>query len=133
MGIDVSPETTTLCRAEFDGGETNTFYVTSEMPAIAPRDLALSLDVIYHLIEDDAYYAYMRQLFNAPSRYVIICSSNKDAPGPAAHVRHHAFRHWISKHRPSWALIETIRTKYPYSDPEPDTTSFAGFYIFERQ
>jgi hypothetical protein len=133
IGIDVSPEAIALCRARFDGDETKTFYATSEMPVLVPRDLALSLDVIYHLIEDDTFHAYMRQLFDAASRYVIVYSSNKDAPGPAVHVRHRAFRDWIAENRPSWTLIEAIRNKYPYDDRDPDTTSFADYYGFERQ
>ena len=40
------------------------FYLASQMPAISGLfDLVLSLDVIYHLVEDEVYDAYMRSLF----------------------------------------------------------------------
>jgi hypothetical protein len=48
------------------------------MPADLGRfDLELSLDVIYHLVEDEVFDAYMRSLFAHAGRFVVIYSSNK--------------------------------------------------------
>ena len=41
-------------------------------------DLSLSLDVIYHLVEDDVFEYYMRTLFEASNGYVIIYASDSD-------------------------------------------------------
>ena len=35
-------------------------------------ELALSLDVIYHLVEDTVYESYMGQLFDSATKYVIV-------------------------------------------------------------
>lgn len=39
-------------------------------------DLALSLDVIYHLIEDEIFEKYMKDVFRASTKYVIIYSTD---------------------------------------------------------
>lgn len=41
-------------------------------------DLSLSLDVIYHLVEDEVFETYINTLFKSARRYVIIYSSNSD-------------------------------------------------------
>jgi SAM-dependent methyltransferase len=133
VGVDVSPEAVALCRARFRDDATKTFHVSSELPPLPRRDLALSLDVIYHLVEDDTYHAYMGRLFDAASRYVIVYASNTDAPGPAPHVRHRAFGRWVAEHRPDWALVETIPNRYPFDERDPEGTSFADFYVYERR
>jgi SAM-dependent methyltransferase len=133
VGVDVSPEAVARCRARFAGDATKSFYVTTEQPDLPRRDLALSLDVIYHLVEDDTYEAYMRRLFDAASRYVIVYASNVDAPGPAPHVRHRAFGAWVAGHRPGWRLVGTIPNRYPFDERDPDETSFADFYVYERR
>jgi len=133
IGVDVAPEAIALCRARFRGDETKRFYLTSSLRAKSKCDLALSLDVIYHLIEHDTFEKYMTTLFDASSQYVIIYSSNKDAPGSASHVRHRAFGVWIAEHRRDWKLIEMVKNKYPFDILDPDNTSFADFYIYERR
>ena len=99
-------------------------------------DLALSLDVIYHLVEDDVYENYMAQLFQASQRFVIIYSSNSDSvttPTHVHHVRHREFTRWVAEERPdSWRLIKRIPNRYPFDESDPQNTSFSDFYIFER-
>lgn len=41
-------------------------------------DLTLSLDVIYHLIEDNVFFTYMDRLFDSSTKFVIIYSLNTD-------------------------------------------------------
>ena len=77
-------------------------------------DLALSLDVIYHLVEDGIYEAYMSRLFGSSDRYVIIYYSNTDMQeeGQSPHIRHREFTGWVDEHSKEWELVETIRNKY---------------------
>jgi hypothetical protein len=52
-------------------------------------DLAMSLDVIFHLVEDAVYDQYLERLFAAGERYVVVYSTSADMPGTGvAHVRH---------------------------------------------
>jgi len=133
VGIDVAEGAISACRQRFAGDSAKSFYLASQMPAdLGHFDLALSLDVIYHLVEDDVFHAYMRSLFANAGRFVAIYSSNKVEPGDAPHIRHRLFTHWIEVHEPQWRKTGFLPNKYPLNRARPLDTSFADFYFFER-
>lgn len=129
-GFDVAQPCIDSCRAMFAPDATKTFANVTEYRS-ETAELALSLDVIYHLIEDGTYDAYMRRLFGAAKRYVMIYSSCEESPGTAVHVRHRRFTDWIEENAPGWRLTAHLPNPYPpRSDPINET--FADFYIFEK-
>ena len=128
LGVDVSPTAVELCRSIFAEDDTKRF-VTLEEYDDEGAELALSLDVVYHLVEDQVFHAYMSRLFDVARRYVIVYSSNYDSVG-AAHVRHRTFTDWIEKNRSQWHLVEKIPNRYPRQKKKKPQTSFAEFYIF---
>lgn len=130
-GIDVSSAGILRCRARFAGDSTKSFGPPGSQRD-APYDLALSLDVVYHLVEASVFEAYMRDLFAAARRFVIVYSSNDDIAVPEPHIRHRKFTDWVDANKPEWRLCETIANRYPFDPRDPDNTSFADFYIFER-
>ncbi|MDR0911887.1 MAG: class I SAM-dependent methyltransferase [Methanobrevibacter sp.] len=71
IGFDVSETAVEKCRKLFDKDNNKTFKLLREYNN-EKADLALSLDVIYHLIEDNVYEYYMEKLFNSSNKYVII-------------------------------------------------------------
>ncbi len=85
MGLDVSPAAVALARSkgldarQFDGFDD---------PGLR-ADLALSLDVLYHLIEEDYYQRHIALVFGSAS-LVCIRAANRDEAG-RAHVLHRAF------------------------------------------
>jgi hypothetical protein len=93
-------------------------------------DLALSLDVVYHLLEDSVFDAYMRRLFGSARRFVIVYSSNLDQDWSGSHVRHRQFTRWVEENKPEWYLHTTLKNAFPYDQRDPDQTSFADFYVF---
>ena len=98
-------------------------------------DLSISLDVIFHLVEDDVFDLYMQNLFNSSNKYVCIYSSNIDMNdiNSAPHVRNRKFTDWIDKYLSNkWKIKEYIPNKYPFDPKKSDTTSFADFYIYEK-
>jgi len=130
----VAKSSISACCRRFAGDATKSFYLASRMPADLGRfDLVLSLDVIYHLVEDEVFDAYMRSLFANAARFVVIYSSNKVDPSDALHVRHRLFTHWIEVHEPEWRKTGYLPNKYPYDPARPAETSFADFYFFERR
>lgn len=133
LGVDVSPQAIALCRKRFSGDATKAFHTTGDLPAGVSADLALSLDVIYHLVEDEVFERYMRQLFDSARRFVIVYSSNEDRAGSAPHVRHREFTRWVADNAPQWQAVEVIRNKFPYDPEYPHKTSFADFYIFRKE
>ena len=75
IGFDVSPAAIAKCRSLFADDCTKQFRLVSEY-AGDTAELTLSLDVIYHLVEDDVFDSYMRRLFGSATRFVIIYLSN---------------------------------------------------------
>ena len=95
-------------------------------------EITLSLDVIYHLIEDEIYTSYMELLFDSSTRFVIIYSSNTEiqAKYQASHVLHRNFSKWIDQNRPEWKLKKIIPNKYPCIGNDLEG-SVSSFYIYE--
>jgi len=133
LGFDVSATALMLCRQQFANDNAKSFYAMDEY-ASQRAELTLSLDVIYHLVEDDIFNDYMKRLFASSDRFVIVYASNtenKVQSRPAAHVRHRKFTRWVEEHESQWQLIEEIPNRYPYS-ATTNTGSFADFYVFSK-
>jgi len=109
LGFDISSEAISLCRKVFAGDCNKQFKLMNDYCG-EKAELALSLDVIYHLIEDYTYNVYMNQLFNSSTRFVIIYSSNtnKQRIFQESHVKHRYFSEWVQKNKPEWELIKHI-------------------------
>jgi len=135
IGVDVSPMAVSLCRERFATVEELEFLTLSDYLSKGNgqiAELGLSLDVIYHLVEDDVFEKYMATLFDASTRYVAVYSSNEDKSyQKGLHVRHRKFQDWIDKNRSEWKCILHIPNKYPYEEGNSDT-SFADFFFYER-
>lgn len=131
-GVDVSQVAVESTRGLFADDPSKRFIHTSEVTATDRAELALSLDVIYHLVEDSVFESYLGQLFDAGTKFVIVYSSNTAKFWSSPHVRHREFTRWVKDNRTDFELVETIPNRYPYDKADPDNTSFADFYIFER-
>lgn len=131
-GYDVSETALALCRTRFASDATKRFRAMREYDG-EQAELTLSLDVVYHLVEDEVFEGYMRTLFAAATRYVVILASDsEDVPmPPAAHVRHRHWTPWVARTFPEWRLAEHIKNPYPYTG-DSRTGTFADFYVFER-
>lgn len=130
VGVDVSRTAVEKCAARFAGTPGRRFVHLPDY-VVAPHDLAMSLDVIYHLVEDEIYARYMETLFKSSSRFVIVYSSDYDeATSASGHVRHRKFSDWVAKNAPEFALIETIPNRFPFDAQDPDNTSLADFFLY---
>jgi SAM-dependent methyltransferase len=131
-GLDVSPTIVARCRRLFAKDPTKTFRFMGEYSG-ETAELALSLDVIFHLVEDQVYEDYMRTLFAASSRFVIVYSSNTDENRgfEGTYQRQHRFTDWVDAKADGWRLTEHVPNRFPYSG-DARTGSFSDFYVFER-
>lgn len=132
LGFDVSNTAILKCRELFKSDKQKTFRLMSEYKG-EKADLVLSLDVIYHLVEDNVYEHYMRTLFEASNRYVIIYSSNRDDNHgyEGVHIRHRKFTRWIQENLQNPKLVEHIPNRYPYKG-DYRKGSFSEFFIYEK-
>jgi SAM-dependent methyltransferase len=138
IGLDVSPTAISLCREKFGEDQSKSFFLYSpscfvDQQNVFLADLGLSLDVIYHLVEDDVYHAYMDHLFSASRKFVIVYSSDRNQTGGAhaRHVRHRNFSQRVKASFPAWKLVEQIKNPYP-GKGDFGQGSFADFFIFEK-
>ena len=134
IGFDVSWTAIELCKKIFENDNTKKFIWCGgdNFENVDIGDMTISLDVIFHLIEDDVYNQYMRRLFTSSNKYVCIYSSNAEGQ-IAVHVKHRKFTAWIEDNlNGQWKLIKFVKNRYPYSEELPDTTSFSDFYFYEK-
>ena len=137
IGLDVSPTAIKLCVSRFASDTTKSFFLYdgqcfADHHQIFSADLSLSLDVVYHLTEDDVYSRYMRDLFKAGSRFVIIYSSNHDQVISNTHVRHRHFTADIARWFSDFTLVKHTPQKYPSAVHGETDGSFADFYVFAK-
>lgn len=133
LGFDVSSKAIALCKELFEDDQSKEFKLMDEYEEESAY-LTLSLDVIYHLVEDDVYLAYMRRLFSSSKRFVIIYSSNRaeNLNGEMPHIRHRQFTRWIETHQPNWQLLQRIPNRFPFTG-NVNEGSHADFFIYKRK
>lgn len=122
-GYDVSETIINKCKKEFVSDNSKKFYLMSEYNS-EKYDLTISLDIIYHLIEDQVFNDYMNNLFNASNGYVIIYSSNGDLNIQLSeHLKDRNFTKWVETHFQNFELINILENLYKFDSNNPTTTS----------
>ena len=136
VGVDVSRTAIELCRSHFAGDSDKRFLHASERDGYEGRyDLVLSLDVIFHLVEDKVYEEYMADLLRHAGRFIIIYSSNYDDDPErpwALHVRHRQFSSFFAELTDQWRLVSNIDNPFSFDPDDQESTSFADYYIYQR-
>lgn len=135
VGYDVSKTAVDLCRALFAEDASKRFYLLTEQTVVDSFEMTLSLDVIYHLVEDETFDRHLQTLFSSSRRYVCIYSSDLDDLGgqgdaPAPHIRHRPLKREIKERFPEWNLVRRVESPQPY-DGSPQTT-FASFSFYHN-
>ena len=127
--MDVSPTALARCAARHPGHR----FVTPEgLRLLPPAELTISLDVLYHLTEDEVFLDTIRALFTWATRFVVIYASNVDSAWPVPHVRHRRFTDHVAATEPAWRLLAHLPNPWPYDPAQPNETSFADFFIYAR-
>ncbi|CAN5822455.1 hypothetical protein BH10CHL1_BH10CHL1_05760 [soil metagenome] len=126
LGFDVSTTVIELCQRKYAHDPSKAFKVVNAYQGETAQ-LTLSLDVLYHLVEEPIYTAYLNRLFASAQAYVIIYSSNFDdnSPTRAPHVKHRRFTDWVTQNCADWQLSQHI------ANPTPEVSS-ADFYIYAK-
>jgi SAM-dependent methyltransferase len=137
IGLDVSKTAIKLCIGRFANDFTKSFFIYDpkcfvDMGGIFQCDLALSLDVIFHLVEDSIFQSYLKHLFSSAKRFVVIYSNDFDEPQTDAHIKSRCFTKWINENIPHWTLIRTIQNRYPFNEQTREG-SWSEFFIYGRK
>jgi SAM-dependent methyltransferase len=132
VGLDTSRTAVKTCGQRFGDDRTKAFlpYEPASWfnPGVALKaDLALSLDVVFHLVEDDVFETYMGHLFACGTRFVIVYSTNVEHWPSSPHIRHRRFTDWVERNAPGWRLSEEVGNPAgAVSGGEP----LADFYVY---
>ncbi len=132
IGFDVSETAIKICEKRFMSDATKSFRMLGDYQG-EQADLTLSLEVIFHLLEENLYFEHMRILFNTSKRFIIIFSSNSDGNIDyfGTHMRQWRFTDWVDQNQPGWNLTQHIHNKYPYNKKTKEG-SISDFYIYEK-
>lgn len=130
LGIDVSSIAVKQCKDKFKNNPRYYFKLYDEYQGEC-FDLAISLDVIYHLVEDSIFHDYMLKLFSSANKFVVIYAYNFDKHYELPHERGREFMLWVQKNAVQWKLVKKIENEYPYDPNNSSNTSQSDFYIFE--
>lgn len=130
IGLDVSRTAILLCKERFVNDKTKSFYLYDgecfiDNGRLFRSDLVMSLDVIYHLVEDIIFETYMGHLFATAKRHVIIYSTDAPCGRSAPHVKHRNFSAWVRYNYPEWQLA--LQSNGPRSEE-----SQADFFVYEK-
>jgi len=128
-GYDVSETAIKKCSKMFEDDMSKVF--TTIWNDDFKSELAISMDVIFHIIEDDLYEIYLKRLFSCATRYVIIYSSNCVSSTKSEHYKDRKFVDDVEKLIKDWKLIKLIENQYPFVD-DPENESNSDFYIYEK-
>jgi hypothetical protein len=113
LGLDVSPTAVRGCIELFVQDQSKSFMLYNsdlfvDHGSWLRADVTLSLDVIFHLVEDRIFDQYLDRLFLMAERQVIIFSTNRDDLPSSPQERHRRFTDWVTANRPDWDLVEHI-------------------------
>ncbi len=122
-GIDVSPTIIERMRQRYRGLDFATPDETRQLGREWTADLALSMDVLFHLPNDADYFEYLDQLFGSSTRFVMIYSTNYAGGRTARHVFRREFTPDIAERFPNWEL-RTVET--------PLREGLASFFVYEK-
>lgn len=134
LGLDVSEAVIRRCEDKFRDDATKRFLVYDSLTfsrGATTAELAVSLDVLFHIVDDSVFDTYLRDLFASATRYVVIYADDTGANPAwrASHIKHRRFTPWVARHQPSWRLLERVPNKYPFVG-DYRSGSHCDFFIY---
>ncbi len=133
-GLDIASSAIALCKHKFKEDSSKKFLLIDEFSIDQfQEDLTISLDVIFHITDDENFKRYMEMLFSSATKFCLIYSSNcVDLDTKATHVKGRKFTDWIKTNKPNWSLTAIVKNEFPYSTIKNNReSSFSDFYIYE--
>lgn len=138
IGLDVSKTAIKICKKRFRDDKMKSFYQYTpesfeQTRPVYEADLSISLDVIYHLVEDRIFEFYMEHLFSVAKKFVIIYSSDSKSTCllHLPHVKHRNFSKWIELNLHEWKLFRRIPNKY-ISECDKLAGTQIDFFIYKK-
>jgi SAM-dependent methyltransferase len=130
LGLDVSATAIQRCAERFASDPTKSFLAYDpaafqDSAGWLRADLALSMEVLFHLVERDVFEAYLVLLFGAAERYVVVCARDAELRG-GPHERYRPFTPWVAEQAPEWELVERV-------EPPIGVDLVSDLFLFARR
>ena len=120
-GYDISPHIIESNRKKNNNDKIIFVDKINMLPASV--DLALSLDVIYHIIDLDICTQSLCQLFKLSHNFVIIFSSDCENDSASKHIVHRKFTDFVSTNISGFSLLDVI---------DNQLNTWAKFFIYKK-
>jgi hypothetical protein len=136
IGLDVSVTALERCISTYSQDKNKSFFLY-DYRAFADNegtfkvDCSLSLDVLFHLVEEKVYLSYLKHLFGSAKKAVIIYAANVDIEQKTKHELFRQFTRDVEKHITGWKLADTIKNKYPSKSYEDEEGSLSDFFVYQ--
>ena len=128
IGLDVSKVAIQRCIARHGSNARRSFiwydqdYFHDPLRVVS-ADCAMSLDVIFHLVEDDVFVRYVQNLFQCGRRFVIIYGLDEEQTLPGhVSVRFRKYSDYIAANMPEFRVALHVGKN----------GNFGDFYLYER-
>jgi SAM-dependent methyltransferase len=138
IGLDVAGTAIENCRQKFKDDPTKSFalYEQGNFAPTSPNshaDMGVSLDVLFHLVEEEVYERYLRDLFAAADRIVVIYARDVDGP-QVFHERNRSFTRRLAQLAPGWHLEEKIESPFRAEARDAEEAkNVADFFVFLKK
>jgi len=123
-GYDISPAVLSKVSKNAQDGFSKEFILLTNNTKIVSSDLVLSLEVIFHQVNDDEYLDYMRKLVNSNGEYLLILTMNEGI----LKTNHIKNRH--IKYRDISKFMDS--TNYSLVEKFPFTERTSTYYLYKK-
>lgn len=132
-GVDVAPSAVERCRRMYNDDASKSFSIYQKgHVADFEADCALSIDVLYHIIDKRDFEQHLNDLFSLARKAVIIYAWDCNHSSEIAHVKPRRFTGYIANHFPKWKLTDAPENPYHAMKVGRENGSFASFFLYEK-
>jgi hypothetical protein len=139
IGLDVSKTAIIKCEKLFREDIKKSFFLYDPLAffdrnKFFQAELATSIDVLFHLVEDEIYFKYLDDLFGSAQRIVVIYSWNftEGEEKFALHCLPRNFTKDVEKRIQGWKLSQIINNPYTLEKYGNKEGSYSNFYFYYK-
>lgn len=137
IGLDVSGTAIKNCTRQYQSDPSKSFFLYETGSAKNNNrflsEAAISIDVIFHLVEFPVFENYLGDLFHCASKLVIIYGADLDHRQTTDHELYRKFTGYIELNFPEWKLDKKIPNRFPSKNFDDQEGSLSDFYFYTRK
>lgn len=124
VGYDISSTAVNKCDLKL--GSNPKYKFINSISEFIPSDLSTSIDVIYHILEEELFTEYLQSLYDYSTKYILVYGVDQNSEYSGNHVKYRKFSDILTfKYNLDLILTEHYKPKHGTSGP-------VAFYLFEK-